>query len=165
MSTLCVAHVCKNHLLRALRSPDAAQHDDSALPAAGCSHWPASDPAAPTPQSIPPGASTLAIAPEDAVIEDNAQEMINVLAHRQIRHIAYLGVHENMCIMHRSQAIEATLSWGYDVALIRGLARGLVGARQHQHLSDPRSEASVVYKNKNHEEEVALRLKFESKLN
>jgi len=68
-----------------------------------------------------PQISALAIAPEDAVIEDNAQEMINVLAHRQIRHIAYLGVHENMCIMHRSQAIEATLSWGYDVALIRDL--------------------------------------------
>ena len=74
-----------------------------------------------------PQISTLEIAPEDAVIEDNAQEMINVLAHRQIRHIAYLGVHENMCIMGRPFAIENVASWGMgkdNVAVMRELVDG-----------------------------------------
>ena len=32
-----------------------------------------------------------------------------------------MGVHTNMCVLHRSFAIKRMVRWGFDVALVRGL--------------------------------------------
>ena len=38
-----------------------------------------------------------------------------------IKHIVYMGVHENMCIMGRSFALLNTVGWGFDVTIARDL--------------------------------------------
>lgn len=56
---------------------------------------------------------------EDAIIDDNAQEMYNVLSYKAIKNIVFMGVHENMCIMNRQFAISHTLSWGFNPVICR----------------------------------------------
>eukprot|EP01052_Picozoa_sp_SAG31_P056564 SAG31_NODE_16264_length_716_cov_0.907618_1_plen_153_part_00 len=68
-----------------------------------------------------PQTAALTIVDGDAVVEDNEQEIWNVLVDRKIQHVVYMGVHENMCIMGRSFAIVTTVSWGFEVALMRDL--------------------------------------------
>jgi len=58
---------------------------------------------------------------EDAIIENVAQEYINVLAFKGIKNVVFTGVHENMCLMNREFSIEVTWSWGFQPAICREL--------------------------------------------
>jgi hypothetical protein len=52
------------------------------------------------------------------------QELFNIVYRHGIQNIAYVGVHENMCVMERPFAIEKVVSWGWtpdQIAVIREL--------------------------------------------
>jgi nicotinamidase-related amidase len=62
----------------------------------------------------------LEIAPEDAISADG-QEVFNLLQQRGVKHLIYMGVHTNMCVLNRPFAIKRTVRWGFDVVLARDL--------------------------------------------
>lgn len=52
------------------------------------------------------------------------QELYNIVSKLGLKHLIYMGVHENMCIMGRPFAIERVRSWGWprgDIAVMREL--------------------------------------------
>ncbi len=54
-------------------------------------------------------------------ISDNGQEVYNLLYHRGIRNIIFMGVHTNMCVLGRSFAIKQMVRWGFNAVLARDL--------------------------------------------
>jgi len=62
----------------------------------------------------------LTIAPGD-VISDSGTEIYNVLRHRGIDTVFYMGVHANMCILNRSFGIRQLSRWGIHCVLVRDL--------------------------------------------
>eukprot|EP01116_Phalansterium_solitarium_P020829 TRINITY_DN6272_c0_g1_i4.p1 TRINITY_DN6272_c0_g1~~TRINITY_DN6272_c0_g1_i4.p1 ORF type:complete len:290 (+),score=68.43 TRINITY_DN6272_c0_g1_i4:35-904(+) len=63
----------------------------------------------------------ITIYPDDAIIDNVAQEFYNVLYWRGIKNIVYTGVHENMCLMNREFSIEASWGWGFNPVVCREL--------------------------------------------
>src|ERR1019366_5688267 len=61
------------------------------------------------------------IDPERDAISADGHECFSLFAARSIRQVLILGVHTNMCILHRSFAIKQLVKWGLDVALVRDL--------------------------------------------
>ena len=52
------------------------------------------------------------------------KELNNIVAKEGLRHLIYMGVHENMCILARPFALEVVAGWGWnmaDVAVMREL--------------------------------------------
>ena len=60
------------------------------------------------------------IAEPDAVT-DNGQEVYNLLHQFGIENLLIMGVHTNMCVLHRSFAIKQMTRWGIHCVLIRDL--------------------------------------------
>jgi nicotinamidase-related amidase len=60
------------------------------------------------------------IADEDA-ISDSGVEVYSFLRHRGIRNLLIMGVHTNICVLHRTFGIKQMVRWGVSVALIRDL--------------------------------------------
>lgn len=54
-------------------------------------------------------------------ISANDQEIVSVLRARNITQVLYMGVHLNMCVLHRPFGIKRMVRWGYQVALARDL--------------------------------------------
>jgi len=54
-------------------------------------------------------------------VSDNGRELCNLYRARGIKTILIMGVHTNMCVLHRSFAIKRMVRWGLDVALVRDL--------------------------------------------
>ena len=55
------------------------------------------------------------------VISDSGEEIYSVYADRGIDRMLIMGVHTNMCVLHRTFGIKAMVRWGVNVALIRDL--------------------------------------------
>ena len=55
------------------------------------------------------------------VISDNGREVYSFMASREIDRLLIMGVHTNMCVLHRSFAIKQMVRWGKKVALVRDL--------------------------------------------
>jgi nicotinamidase-related amidase len=55
------------------------------------------------------------------VITDVGREVYSYLQQNGIQLLLIMGVHTNMCVLHRSFAIKQMVRWGVDVALIRDL--------------------------------------------
>lgn len=58
---------------------------------------------------------------ERDVISDNGEEIYSVYADRGIDRMLIMGVHTNMCVLHRTFGIKSMVRWGLRVALIRDL--------------------------------------------
>ena len=54
-------------------------------------------------------------------ISDSGRELYSLYQHIGIRNVMLMGVHTNMCILHRSFAIKQMVRWGFTVALVRDL--------------------------------------------
>jgi nicotinamidase-related amidase len=103
-----------------LKLPKDAEHADPPLPViteGGASDtvddWTKADPMPWTREH--PG---IDLADEDAV-SANGREVYSLMKHEGIRHMLIMGVHTNMCILHRTFAIKQMVRWGVDVRLIR----------------------------------------------
>lgn len=57
---------------------------------------------------------------EDA-ISDNGREVYNILKHKGIKNLIFMGVHTNMCVLGRSFAIKQMVKWGFNAVLARDL--------------------------------------------
>lgn len=58
---------------------------------------------------------------ERDVISDQGKEVYAYMHHHDIDHMLIMGVHTNMCVLHRTFAIKQMVRWGKSVALIRDL--------------------------------------------
>lgn len=54
-------------------------------------------------------------------ISDDGRQIYSVLHHLEIEQVLIIGVHTNMCILHRSFGIKQMVRWGVNIALIRDL--------------------------------------------
>lgn len=55
------------------------------------------------------------------IVTDRGAEVYSYLRYRGIEHVLIMGVHTNMCVLHRSFAIKQMVRWGIDIALLRDL--------------------------------------------
>ena len=55
------------------------------------------------------------------MISDSGRDLYAVYQARGVRHVLIMGVHTNMCVLHRTFAIKQLVRWGVDVALLRDL--------------------------------------------
>ena len=60
------------------------------------------------------------IGDEDA-ISDDGNEVYNILTHKGVKNLIYMGVHTNMCVLNRPFAIKRMVRWGLNVVLARDL--------------------------------------------
>jgi nicotinamidase-related amidase len=103
-----------------LDSIDELEHGDPPLPID------ASDHGSDTGETDPHGAwhrqhSGIEIDEERDIISDEGKEIYPYLKHHDINHLLIMGVHTNMCVLHRSFGIKQMVRWGMDVALIEDL--------------------------------------------
>lgn len=100
--------------------PDDLEHVDPPLPVDS------SDQGSDTGETQPHGVwrrqhQGLDIDEEKDIISDDGKEIYSYLKHHDIDHLLIMGVHTNMCVLHRSFGIKQMIRWGVDVALIRDL--------------------------------------------
>jgi len=63
----------------------------------------------------------IAIDPQRDFVTDVGREVYNIVQARQIEQLLIMGVHTNMCVLHRSFAIKQMVRWGQPIALVRDL--------------------------------------------
>ena len=77
-------------------------------------------------------------------ISDNGRELYSFYRQRGITHILLMGVHTNMCVLHRSFAIKQMVRWGFDVALIRDLTDAMYDPASPPYVSHAEGTRLVV---------------------
>jgi nicotinamidase-related amidase len=100
--------------------PVDAVHGDPPLPVD------ASDQGCDTPGCSPASVWTrqhpaMAIDPLHDYVTDEGAVVYNILQAQSIQQLLIMGVHTNMCILHRSFAIKQMVRWGVSIALLRDL--------------------------------------------
>jgi len=68
-------------------------------------------------------------------ITDNGQELVNLFAQHQIKHVAIMGVHLNMCVLGRPFGIRQLVKLGPDVVLIRDMTDTMYDHRRAPYVS------------------------------
>lgn len=64
------------------------------------------------------------------LITDSGQEVYNYLVQQGIKHIVYVGVHTNMCVLGRSFGIRQMTRLGFDTMLVRDLTDTMYNPRK-----------------------------------
>ena len=72
---------------------------------------------------------------ERDVISDQGREVYAYMHHHNIEHMIIMGVHTNMCVLHRTFAIKQMIRWGKSVALIRDLTDAMYNPAQSPYVS------------------------------
>jgi nicotinamidase-related amidase len=85
----------------------------------------------------------LTVAPDD-VVSDRGREIYNVLRARAIKHVLFVGVHTNMCVLGRPFGIRQMVRWGFDVGLVRDLTDGMYNPQRAPHVSHQRGVDLVI---------------------
>ena len=78
------------------------------------------------------------------VISDNGKEIFSWLQYRDITWVFMLGVHTNMCILHRSFGIKQLVRWGVHTALVRDLTDCMYNPAQPPYVSHSEGTNLVV---------------------
>ncbi|MEM7133265.1 MAG: isochorismatase family protein [Chloroflexota bacterium] len=63
----------------------------------------------------------LEIVEEKDGISDSGEEIYRYLTAQQVEQVLIMGVHTNMCVLHRSFGIKQMVRWGVPIALVRDL--------------------------------------------
>jgi hypothetical protein len=69
------------------------------------------------------------------VISDNGDEIAGVFAARGIRNVILMGVHTNMCIIHRSFALRNMVRLGFNAVLMRDMTDASYDSRSWPYVS------------------------------
>jgi nicotinamidase-related amidase len=69
------------------------------------------------------------------LISDDGGEVYSCLRAGRLEHLAIMGVHTNMCVLHRSFAIKQMVRWGVDVALVRDLTDAMYNPAMSPYVS------------------------------
>ena len=86
----------------------------------------------------------IAIDEERDGISDDGAEIYRFIQHAAIQQVLIVGVHTNMCILHRSFAIEALVRRGIPVALVRDLTDALYNPAKPPYVSHDEGTRLVV---------------------
>ena len=78
------------------------------------------------------------------IISDSGTEVYSYLQHRGIEHLLIMGVHTNMCVLHRTFAIKQMVRWGVDVALIRDLTDAMYNPAMAPYVSHAEGTRLVI---------------------
>ena len=79
-------------------------------------------------------------------VTDDGPEVYNLLQQRGIRHVMYMGIHTNGCILTRRFAIKAMRRWGVDVSLFRDLTDAIHNPASPPYVNhDEATKLSVAY--------------------
>ena len=81
---------------------------------------------------------------ERDIISDKGTEVYSYLQHQGIAHLLIMGVHTNMCVLHRTFAIKQMVRWGVDVALIRDLTDAMYNPAMPPYVSHAEGTDLVV---------------------
>ena len=57
------------------------------------------------------------------------------MKHRNVDRMLIMGVHTNMCVLHRTFAIKQMVRWGVDIALIRDLTDAMYNPAKAPYVS------------------------------
>lgn len=72
---------------------------------------------------------------ERDVISDQGKEVYAYMHQQEIDNLLILGVHTNMCVLHRTFAIKQMVRWGKQVALIRDLTDAMYNPAKSPYVS------------------------------
>jgi nicotinamidase-related amidase len=123
--------------------PTPADHPDPPLPVD------ASDEGCDTPPDKPHKAwsrqhPAIEIDPSRDAVSDDGRELYNLYKARGIRTVLIMGVHTNMCVLHRSFAIKRMVRWGFDVVLVRDLTDTMYNPARPPYVSHAEGTRLVV---------------------
>ncbi len=76
----------------------------------------------------------ITIAEED-FISDNGLEVHTLLKERGVKNLIVMGVHTNMCVLHRTFGIKQMTRWGVRCILVRDLTDAMYDPRAAPHVS------------------------------
>lgn len=85
----------------------------------------------------------LSIGPRD-VISDDGPQIYSLLKERGVKNLLFMGVHANMCILHRSFAIEQMTNWGISCVLVRDLTDAMYDPRSRPYVSHQEGTEMVI---------------------
>jgi len=77
-------------------------------------------------------------------ISDDGVEVYRYLRHLACRQIFIMGVHTNMCVLHRSFGIKQMVRWGMDIALVRDLTDTMYNPASSPYVSHEEGTRLVV---------------------
>lgn len=77
-------------------------------------------------------------------ISDNGREIYSYLRKINIQKLLIMGVHTNMCILHRSFGIKQMVKWGIDVVLVRDLTDTMYNPSKAPYVSHDEGTKLVV---------------------
>ncbi|MGV3724037.1 MAG: isochorismatase [Actinomycetota bacterium] len=77
-------------------------------------------------------------------VTDNGAEVYNLLRARGIRNLVVMGVHTNMCVLHRSFAIKQMTRWGIRCVLARDLTDTMYNPRMRPFVAHDEGTKLVV---------------------
>lgn len=77
-------------------------------------------------------------------VTDNGTEVYNLLRARGIRNLLVMGVHTNMCVLHRSFAIKQMTRWGIRCVLVRDLTDTMYNPRMRPFVAHDEGTKLVV---------------------
>jgi nicotinamidase-related amidase len=87
----------------------------------------------------------IAIADPD-VVSDKGTEVYSFIKAKGIKTMLYVGVHTNMCVLHRTFAIKQMTRWGIPCVLLRDLTDSMYDPRQPPKVShDEGTELIIQY--------------------
>ena len=78
------------------------------------------------------------------IISDNGAEVYSFLRHRGIDLVVIMGVHTNMCVLHRSFGIKQMVRWGVSIALARDLTDTMYNPEMRPYVSHGEGTRLVV---------------------
>ena len=78
------------------------------------------------------------------VISDNGNEIYSYLCDKKIQKLLIMGVHTNMCVLHRSFGIKQMVKWGVDVVLVRDLTDTMYSPSKAPYVSHDEGTKLVV---------------------
>lgn len=77
-------------------------------------------------------------------VTDQGAEVYNVLRARGIENLLVLGVHTNMCVLHRSFGIKRMTRWGVKCVLVRDLTDSMYDPKKRPFVSHERGTELVI---------------------
>ena len=77
-------------------------------------------------------------------ISDQGAELYNLYRQRGIKNVIIMGVHTNMCVLHRTFAIKQLVRWGFNVALVRDLTDTMYNPARSPYVSHEEGTRLVV---------------------
>jgi len=137
-------HPCRRWVLALPHAepPPLAEHDDPPLPIDDSDHGSDTGEAAPS-RPWSRQHPIIQIQPGDA-ISDDGQEIYNILAHKGIKNLIFMGVHTNMCVLNRPFAIKRMVRWGFNVVLARDLTDAMYNPLRPPYVSHDEGTQLVI---------------------